>query len=130
MTSTLQFIGMVISLNIEGTHVTPLDMVYSGGFIHAAENISALISRLRALKVKRYIVPEDDEKGTIASGKVCHNSSCVICLEEFKLGTSIKVLPCKHGFHSECIVPWLRDRSDKCPICKQTIVVPSGRKVL
>mmetsp|Transcript_13493 Transcript_13493/g.16102 ORF Transcript_13493/g.16102 Transcript_13493/m.16102 type:complete len:81 (-) Transcript_13493:495-737(-) len=49
------------------------------------------ISRLRALKVKRYIVPEDDEKGTIASGKVCHNSSCVICLEEFKLGTSIKV---------------------------------------
>jgi len=53
--------------------------------------ILSQISRLRALKVKRYIVPEDDEKGTIASGKVCHNSSCVICLEEFKLGTSIKV---------------------------------------
>mmetsp|Transcript_26025 Transcript_26025/g.36353 ORF Transcript_26025/g.36353 Transcript_26025/m.36353 type:complete len:241 (+) Transcript_26025:489-1211(+) len=127
MTSTLQFIGMVLMLPpliwcvLAASYM--LRRIYRRW---SARQQRA--SRLRALKVRKYIVPEDDEKVAISSGKICHNSSCVICLEEFKLGTNITVLPCKHGFHSECIVPWLRDRSDQCPICKQTIVVQSEQK--
>jgi len=51
-----------------------------------------------------------------------HNTSCVICLDEFMDGQSVKVLPCSHGFCSNCIQSWLTDRSDLCPICKRSIL--------
>lgn len=40
---------------------------------------------------------------------------CAICLEEFKNGCSVVVLPCKsHTFHSQCINTWLKVNS-VCP---------------
>jgi len=52
---------------------------------------------------------------------VCHNDICAVCMEEFSDGLPIKVLPCKHGFHADCIIPWLRGFSDECPICKRNV---------
>jgi len=49
------------------------------------------------------------------------NSGCPICLENFEEQIKIKLLPCDHGFHSECIEPWIADHSDSCPICRQTV---------
>ncbi|KAL7543354.1 hypothetical protein ACHAXR_013107 [Thalassiosira sp. AJA248-18] len=46
-----------------------------------------------------------------------HNS-CSICLDEYELGEQIRVLPCQHTFHSNCIFPWLTERSPTCPLCK------------
>ncbi|KAJ4458610.1 putative E3 ubiquitin-protein ligase RNF13 [Paratrimastix pyriformis] len=46
--------------------------------------------------------------------------SCPICLEEYKEGEPLRVLPCFHRAHQECLDPWLR-KSKRCPIC-QTIV--------
>jgi len=58
-----------------------------------------------------------------------HNETCPICLDDFVEGRNVKILPCKHGFHSECVDPWLNDRSDLCPICKKSIIVHShGRR--
>jgi hypothetical protein len=42
---------------------------------------------------------------------------CVICLEEYKIQDSIKILSCKHYFHTDCIEQWLNiNRS--CPMCR------------
>jgi len=50
------------------------------------------------------------------------NSSCPICLDNFEKQTKIKILPCEHGFHSNCIEPWIADHhNDSCPICRQTV---------
>lgn len=51
-----------------------------------------------------------------------HNDSCAICIEDFTEGLQVKLLPCSHGFHPQCIDPWLKDRSDLCPICKASVV--------
>jgi len=51
-------------------------------------------------------------------------SMCSICIEDFEDGERIKVLPeCKHGFHTDCIKPWLTERQGCCALCK-TMVKP------
>jgi hypothetical protein len=64
---------------------------------------------------------KDVEKGRKRTPGQPINETCVICLEDFEAGSQIKVLPCNHGFHGDCIDPWLNERSDKCPICKRSV---------
>jgi hypothetical protein len=41
---------------------------------------------------------------------------CSICTEDFEKGQDIRVLPCDHKFHPECVDPWLLNVSGTCPL--------------
>ncbi|KAH8681328.1 hypothetical protein BX600DRAFT_18417 [Xylariales sp. PMI_506] len=45
---------------------------------------------------------------------------CTICIDEMNLGDEAVVLPCKHWFHEECVVLWLKEHNT-CPICRAAI---------
>lgn len=45
---------------------------------------------------------------------------CTICIDEMHLGDEVTVLPCKHWFHGECVVLWLKEHNT-CPICRTPI---------
>ncbi|OIS97748.1 e3 ubiquitin-protein ligase el5 [Nicotiana attenuata] len=46
---------------------------------------------------------------------------CVICLSDISLGESRRFLPmCGHGFHTQCIEPWLKMNSI-CPLCRNPV---------
>ncbi|PIN05473.1 putative E3 ubiquitin ligase [Handroanthus impetiginosus] len=47
--------------------------------------------------------------------------TCVICLEDYKYGENLKVLPCQHDFHASCVKSWLTKWATFCPICKHDI---------
>ncbi|KAE9456953.1 hypothetical protein C3L33_11159, partial [Rhododendron williamsianum] len=42
---------------------------------------------------------------------------CAICKDSVNVGEKAKEMPCGHGYHEECIVPWLGSRNS-CPVCR------------
>lgn len=42
--------------------------------------------------------------------------ACSVCVDDFEQGQDVRVLPCKHKFHPECIDPWLLNVSGTCPL--------------
>ena len=44
--------------------------------------------------------------------------ACSVCTDEFVKGQDVRVLPCNHKFHPECIDPWLLNVSGTCPLCR------------
>lgn len=56
----------------------------------------------------------------ITETQVLQNRRCPICLENFTLRERVKLLPCAHIYHKECIETWLNIHGT-CPVCRQTL---------
>ncbi|XP_078267780.1 E3 ubiquitin-protein ligase RNF130-like isoform X2 [Rhinoraja longicauda] len=50
---------------------------------------------------------------------------CAVCIEGYKSNDVIRILPCKHVFHKQCVDPWLNEHCT-CPICKLNILKALG----
>lgn len=67
--------------------------------------------RTRALPSRNYKASEE------------RDTTCAICVEDYRNGERVKELPCKHIFHPVCIDEWLINHSSLCPLCKENLRV-------
>jgi hypothetical protein len=42
---------------------------------------------------------------------------CAVCTEEYAAGDFVLPLPCRHTFHKDCVMTWLKDHNT-CPTCR------------
>lgn len=60
--------------------------------------------------------PNTKPRGTDAEASHIGSLGCSICTDDFVKGQDIRVLPCDHRFHPECVDPWLVNVSGTCPL--------------
>ncbi|XP_043091379.1 RING finger protein 150a isoform X2 [Puntigrus tetrazona] len=51
--------------------------------------------------------------------------NCAVCIEDYKPNDVVRILPCRHVFHKNCVDPWLQDHRT-CPMCKMNILKALG----
>uniref|UniRef100_UPI00398ECE37 E3 ubiquitin-protein ligase ZSWIM2 isoform X2 n=1 Tax=Pristiophorus japonicus TaxID=55135 RepID=UPI00398ECE37 len=49
---------------------------------------------------------------------------CRVCLKAFRLRQQVRLLPCHHKYHKECIDHWLLHECNSCPIDGQAVYNP------
>lgn len=78
-----------------------------------------LLQHLSENDPNRYGTPPAQKEAVEAlpNVRVVDTLQCSVCLDDFEMGTEVKEMPCKHKFHSHCILPWLELHSS-CPICR------------
>ena len=75
--------------------------------IYQTDN-SKVISKIK----KNVLAPKDIDK----------SSSCSICLEEFNSEKEIAFLDCKHVYHMDCIIEWIK-KEVSCPLCRSSELI-------
>ncbi|KAH8233518.1 hypothetical protein KR026_009157 [Drosophila bipectinata] len=70
---------------------------------------------------KKAIMKIPTKTGKISDEKDVDSDCCAICIEAYKPTDTIRILPCKHEFHKNCIDPWLIEHRT-CPMCKLDVL--------
>lgn len=78
------------------------------------EDVKVTISEENFNKLKTIHIKEENKNEYT-------EKDCNICLESFNIDNELKILPCNHFFHTECIKEWLCNEKINCPICRKDI---------
>lgn len=145
-TITINATGSVLSQDLDGESPLTLLACYLAGVIMMMVlscglglGLTLLIAvyqrdhRKRALAVlEKRPFTKADVSQTEGATEESNSSMCAVCLDEYEEGDEVTCLPCKHVFHSSCVIPWLaKGPHHCCPFCKVDPVATSqqGRRM-
>ncbi|KAI8872767.1 hypothetical protein GQ42DRAFT_131925 [Ramicandelaber brevisporus] len=86
------------------------------------DEIAIETSNMEGIEDKRNVKEgEDGDKDEDEEEVEEEEFVCTICLEDFQVGDVARSLPCRHIFHGDCIDPWLKNHSVRCPCCNTDV---------
>ncbi|KAK9058521.1 hypothetical protein SSX86_023371 [Deinandra increscens subsp. villosa] len=103
-----------------GSNPSQRQSIGSLGDYFSGPALEQLLQHLAENDPNRYGTPPAQKEAIDALPNVTieePSDQCSVCLDDFEVGTEAKELPCKHRFHSKCILPWLELHSS-CPVCR------------
>ncbi|CBI16568.3 unnamed protein product, partial [Vitis vinifera] len=91
-------------------------------------SLDLLLQHLAENDPNRYGTPpaQKDAIEAMPTVKIKENLQCSVCLDDFEIGAEAREMPCKHKFHSGCILPWLELHSS-CPVCRFQIAADESK---
>lgn len=101
----------------------------AGDAVYSQEALDRIISNLMEANPQSNAAPpasegalEKLERRTVDKELLEKDSKteCPICIDDMKEGDTAVFLPCKHFFHEDCVVLWLKEHNT-CPICRTAI---------
>ncbi|KAE8710351.1 E3 ubiquitin-protein ligase RING1 [Hibiscus syriacus] len=100
-------------LNSNSNHTRSL------GDYFMSPGLDLLLQHLAENESNRYGTPPAQKEAieALPTVKVEDALQCSVCLDDLEAGMEAKEMPCKHKFHSQCILPWLELHSS-CPVCR------------
>ena len=110
--SSLQLINFLSTLHFHQNHNDNIDDIINHLMLHDTNKYgNPPAAKKEVKKLKKYIINEEKLK------EFGFENSCAVCKDEFNIGEECLSMPCKHYFHDNCILPWLKERNS-CPICR------------
>lgn len=71
------------------------------------------------------LASENNTSGPSSSSRLYYSAEeCPICLGTFSEGERVRLLPCQHLFHQDCVDEWLIKIKKFCPSCRRDVLVP------
>lgn len=103
------------------------DFLMGSGFDRLLEQLSQIdisgLNRSEQPPASKTAI-ESMPKIAVSNLHVSTESHCAICIEAFALGAEAREMPCKHIYHSDCILSWLTLRNS-CPVCRHELPTDS-----
>jgi hypothetical protein len=109
------------SLMLRRTFETPFAV--PGANVHQIANATTTM----VCAAENKLVAAEGCKHTVRSGPLW-SEQCAVCHDDYVEGEELRVLPCQHKYHRDCIDKWL-ERSRTCPVCKHDIVEETKQHV-
>jgi len=98
-----------------------------GDYAVTNEALDRIITQLMEQTNGDKPVPAPDDmiarlpRAKVSQGSPLLQKDCAVCKDDFEVSQETIELPCKHVFHDECILPWVK-QSGTCPVCRFELV--------
>ncbi|KAK1404515.1 RING-type E3 ubiquitin transferase [Heracleum sosnowskyi] len=123
--NTLRASGANIQFVVDGNNTSTNLSGANLGDYFIGPGLEQLIQQLAENDPNRYGTPPAAKSAVEALPVVkiskemlgCDFSECAVCKESFGLDEEARQMPCKHIYHSDCIMPWL-EMHNSCPVCR------------
>ena len=108
-------------VSTEGDEATPQDTPTSGEAVEASQNLIP-VPPINSSPVS-CAMGSDDCESSVGEEEM---AGCAICLSHFKPQQAVcksNNALCQHVFHQDCMVDWLTNHHDNCPMCREVYLL-------